>query len=387
MAFTYDAEPASIARSRSNGEGMSAGGGWQAAKRGLVRLRGPSPRKELPDWTRQLATLLQAGTNTPEALESLRPDIQSPELRSAVEAMEIATKRGLPLHAAMRRHPRIFGRAYTEIVAAGEQAGTLERMLDPLAKGLINSEKLRNQVSHAMIQPMTSLAAALIGGWYMVQKVVPTFAGLYAREGVELPVVTRALIALADVAGRVGEGGLLLAGITLFLLPTLFAAPAIRRVTDRLALRLPIMGPLTRLNSVSTFMRFFSILLSTESIQEAEAIELAAHTAPNSAVAARLATAARDVAAGTRKLSSALEGTGVVPGIYLQILRTGESTGQVATLATYAADRLEERVLDQAKKAEAAAAPLATGVVIVIVGVMLVGLYGPMSGLYKVLLG
>jgi type II secretory pathway component PulF len=140
------------------------------------------------------------------------------------------------------------------------------------------------------------------------------------------------------------------------------------------------------MSSVSSFMRFFALLLSTDAIQEAEAIELAAQTAPNSAMAARLAGAARDVAAGTRRVSGALERTGVVPPVYVQILRTGEATGQVTRLAGYAADRLEEKVGDQVERAQAAMVPLATGVVIAVVGVMLVGLYGPMSGLYEVLL-
>jgi type IV pilus assembly protein PilC len=312
--------------------------------------------------------------------------VQSRELRTAVEALEVATKRGLPLYAAMRRHPRIFDRVYTEIVAAGERSGTLERMLDPLAAGLVTAEKIRGRVSRAMIQPVFSLAATFLGGWYMIQKVVPTFAGIYEREGVELPVVTRGLIALANLAEATGDAGLIAVGALLLLLPRVLRAPGVRAVSDRIVLRLPIIGPLARISSVSSFMRFFSMLLATEAIQEAEAIELAAQTAPNSAVAARLAEAARDVAAGTTKVSGALERTGVVPPIYVQILRTGETTGQVTKLAAYAADRLEEKVMDQVEKAQAAVVPLATCVVICVVAVILVGLYGPMTGLYKVLL-
>lgn len=352
----------------------------------LARVRGPAARKELPDFTRQLATLLQAGTNTPEALETLRGDVQSPELRRTVEALEVATKRGLPLHAAMRRHPRVFGRVYVEIVAAGERSGTLERMLDPLAAGLVTAEKIRSRVQRAMIQPLFSLAATFLGGWYMVQKVVPTFAEIYAREGIELPAVTRALLALADVAERVGDGGLIGVGVLLLMLPKVLELPAVRSVADRVVLRLPILGALARLSAVSSFMRFYSMLLATDAVQEAEAIELAAQTAANSAVAARLAAAARDVAAGTRKVSGALARTGDVPPIYVQILRTGEASGQSARLAAYAADRLEEKVMDQVEKAQAAVVPLATCVVIAVVAVMLVGLYGPMTGLYQVLL-
>jgi type IV pilus assembly protein PilC len=388
MSFTYEAEPAA-APAVHHGDGARTenfGSPFAAAVAYLASLRGPSAKRELPDFTRQLATLLQAGTNPPEALETLRGEIQSRELRAAVIALEVATKRGLPLHAAMRRHPRVFDRVYTEIVAAGVKAGTLEKMLVPLADGLVTAEKIRSKVARAMIQPLFSLAATFLGGWYMIQKVVPTFAGIYQREGVELPAVTRALLALAEAAESVGDAGLILAGLVLLALPRVLAAPAVRAVTDRLVLRLPIVGPLALISSVSSFMRFFSMLLTTDAIQEAEAIELAAQTARNSSVAARLATAARDVAAGTHKVAGALSKTGVVPPVYVQILRTGETTGKLTDLATYAANRLEEKVMDQVEKAQAAVVPLATCVVIAVVAVMLVGLYGPMTGLYQVLL-
>ena len=386
MSYSYD-PPAS--RSLAGRTAAPAGGDTRPAfsiRRLAARLRGPAPAKELPDFTRQLASLLKAGTNAPEALETLVADIESPALREAVEALELATKRGLPLNKAMRAHPRIFDRVYTEIVAAGEHAGTLEQMLDPLAAGLVTAEKIRSKVAGAMIQPMFTLGATFLGGWYMIQTVVPTFAGIYEREGVELPVVTRLLIALGNVASAAGEGAFFAAGIGLLLLPKLLAVPAVRAVTDRLLLRLPIIGPLATLGSVSRFMRFFAMLLSTKSIHEAEAIQLAAQTAPNSAVAARLATAARDVAAGTKKVSGALERTGVVPRIYIQILRTGEKTGELSELAAYAAERLEEKVMAQVEKAQETLIPLVMFVVIGVVALMMIGLYGPMAGLYKVLM-
>lgn len=348
-------------------------------------MRGPAAAKELPDFTRQLATLLQAGTNPPEALETLVSDIQSPALRRAVEALELATKRGLPLSKAMRAHPRIFDRVYVEIIAAGEQAG-LASMLDPLAKGLVTAEKIRSKVARAMVQPMITLGATLVGGWYMIQNVVPTFAGIYEREGVDLPAVTRAMIALGNVASAAGDGVFVVAGVVLLLLPKVLSLPAVRAVKDRLILRIPVLGPLQRLSSVSRFMRFFAMLLSTKSIHEAEAIQLAAQTAPNSAVAARLAAAAQDVAAGTKKVSGALERTGVIPRIYIQILRTGEKTGEVSELAAYAAERLEEKVMSQVEKAQEALVPLVMFVVIGVVALLMIGLYGPMAGLYKVLL-
>lgn len=386
MSFSYDTTIPGTAAGRSafppDGEGRNV----FRLRRWVAHLRGPAHGKELPDFTRQLATLLKAGSNAPEALETLVPDIESPALREAVEALELATKRGLPLNKAMRAHPRIFDRVYTEIIAAGEHAGTLDRMLDPLATGLVTAEKIRSKVARAMIQPMFTLGATFMGGWYMIQTVVPTFAGIYEREGVELPIVTRMLIALGNVASAAGDGAFFAAGIGLLLLPKILSLPAVRDVKDRLLLRIPIIGPLQKLSSVSRFMRFFSMLLSTKSIHEAEAIQLAAQTAPNSAVAARLAAAAQDVAAGTKKVSGALERTGVIPRIYIQILRTGEKTGEVPELAAYAAERLEEKVMSQVEKAQEALIPLVMFVVIGVVALMMIGLYGPMAGLYKVLL-
>lgn len=383
MSYTYDSAPIPGAARSSASEGARA---VQSIMRILSRMRGPAPSKELPDFTRQLATLLKAGTNAPEALETLVPDIESRALREAVEAIEVATKRGLPLNKAMRAHPRIFDRVYTEIVAAGEHAGTLEEMLDPLASGLVTAEKIRTKVARAMIQPMFTLAATFMGGWYMIQTVVPTFAGIYEREGVTLPVVTRLLIALGNAASAAGDAAFFGAGLVLLMIPRLIALPGVRSVVDRVLLRLPVIGPLQRLGSVSRFMRFFSMLLATKAIHEAEAIQLAAQTAPNTAIAARLAAAAQDVAAGNKKVSGALERTGVMPRVYVQILRTGEKTGDDAALAAYAAERLEEKVMAQVERAQEALIPLVMFVVIGVVAVLMIGLYGPMAGMYKVLL-
>lgn len=347
--------------------------------------RGPSARQELPRFSRQLATLLHAGTNAPEALETLGPGLASPELRRTVELLEVATKRGLPLYAAMREHPRVFDRVYTEIVAAGEQAGSLSRMLDPLADGLVADERMRRTTRRAMIYPVFSLAATIIGGWYMVQRVVPTFASIYARDGVDLPGTTRVLLALSDLAGNAGEAGLLVAAGILLSIPRVLARPAVRARVDALVLRLPVLGHLARVRALSNFMRYFALLLSSGS-QEVDAIELAAQTAPNLVLAKKLGAAAREVATGSAKISAALQRTGVVPPTWVQVLQTGEKSGQLARLTTFAAARVEEEAEDAVAGVQALSEPLAITIVAGVVGFLVVGLYAPMANLYNVLL-
>jgi type IV pilus assembly protein PilC len=347
--------------------------------------RGPSARQELPGFTRQLSTLLHAGTNAPEALETLRPGLASPELKRTVEVLEVATKRGLPLYAAMRDHPKVFDRVYTEIVAAGEQAGSLSRMLDPLADGLVAEERMRRKARRAMIYPVFSLAATVIGGWYMVQRVVPTFASIYEREGVELPAITQALLALSDLAGYVGELGLFALAAVLISVPRLLALPAVKARTDALVLRVPVIGQLARVRALSNFMRYFALLLSSGA-QEVDAIELAAQTAPNLALAEKLGAAAREVATGSAKISAALQRTGVVPPTWVQVLQTGEKSGQLARLTAFAAARLEEEAEDALASVQALSEPLALTIVALAVGFLVVGLYAPMANLYQVLL-
>lgn len=285
----------------------------------------------------------------------------------------------------MRRHPRIFDRVYTEIVAAGEAAGTLDTMLDPLAAELIAAQELRRKITSAMIQPMFTVAAALIGGWYMVQTVVPTFAAVYEREGVELPAITRFMIQAAEIGSKVGDVGLIGLGAFLLLLPKVFAMPPVRALRDRLILRLPVVGPLAVSGSVTNFMRFYALLI-TSGMEETAAIELAAHTATNSVVAARLAAVAQDVAAGTKKVSGALQKTGMVPVTTIQVLRTGELSGQDAQMAAFAARRLHAKVESQIEQGQKTLVAFVGFLVIAMVGAMMVGLYGPMQGLYEVLL-
>lgn len=384
MSFTYDPVPPTHGtRAGASGSEDIATGFRPAAA--LRRFFDPPPKRELPDFTLQLATLLMAGTNPPDALETLRPDTISRELRDAVQAIEIATKRGLPLHKAMRRHPRIFDRVYTEIVAAGEAAGTLDTMLDPLAAELIAAQELRRKITSAMIQPMFTVGAALIGGWYMIQTVVPTFASVYEREGVALPAITRVMIQAAEIGSMVGDAGLVAVGAVLLMLPKVLAMPQVRAACDRLVIRLPVIGPLAVLGSVANFMRFYALLISSR-MEETAAIELAAHTATNSVVAARLASVVQDVAAGTKKVSGALQKTGMVPATTIQILRTGEVSGQDAQMAAFAAQRLHAKVESQIDQAQKTLVAFVGFLVIAMVGAMMVGLYGPMQGLYEVLL-
>jgi type IV pilus assembly protein PilC len=379
MGFTYStAAPAAAPDAPGPARSMIR---WLAER----ARRSPFARQELPGFTRQLSTLLHAGTNAPEALETLRPGLASMELRGTVESLEIATKRGLPLYAAMREHPKVFDRVYTEIVAAGEQAGSLSRMLDPLADGLVAEERMRRKTRRAMIYPVFSLTATVIGGWYMVQRVVPTFASIYQREGVELPAITQALLTLSQWAGYVGEAGLAVVAVLLIISARILALPSVKARTDALVLRLPVLGPLARVRALANFMRYFALLLSSGS-QEVDAIELAAQTAPNLALSGRLAAAAREAATGSAKISAALQRTGVVPPTWVQVLQTGEKSGQLARLTAFAAARLEEEAEDALAGVQALSEPLALTIVAGAVGFLVVGLYAPMANLYQVLL-
>ena len=383
MGFKDDA-PATLSRAGAlAGSHAALGAGVTSA---LERVRSPSARQELPTFTRQLATLLHAGTSAPEALETLRPGVVSRELRAAVEALELDTKRGLALSAAMRLHPNVFSRVYTEVVGAGEQAGTLDRMLDPLAANLLLDERMRRKTKRAMAYPAFSLTATLLGGWYLLQNVVPTFASIYEREGAELPAITRVLLILSHAASHVGQLGMFAIVAALFALSRLLSRPSSKARLDAIALGIPVVARLARARANSNFMRYLSLLVSTESTPEGAAIELAAHTAPNSVLAGRLAAAAAEVAKGVARISVALAGTGVVPPLWVQVIQTGEKSGQLAEQAKYAADRLEEETEELMENMQGVARNTAMGIVAGAVGFLVIAIYAPMANLYQVLL-
>jgi hypothetical protein len=205
-------------------------------------------------------------------------------------------------------------------------------------------------------------------------------------EGVDLPAITRALLALSRIAGHTGEAGMLGIAAVLIAIPRVLAHPVMKPRADAIVLRLPVLGRLAQVRALSNFMRYFALLLSTGSIQEVDAIELAAQTSPNLALADRLAAAAREVAMGTAKISAALQRTGVVPPTWVQVMATGEKSGQLAQLTEFAAARLEEEAEDAVAGVRALSEPLALTIVALAVGFLVVGLYAPMANLYQVLL-
>ena len=157
---------------------------------------------ELALFVRQLATLLQAGIALLQSFDIAAAALQNPALRTLAQALRAEVATGTALSQALRRHPHYFDPLFCNLVAAGEQSGTLDLMLERLARHGERSEALKARLKKALRYPLIVMVVALLASGILLVKVVPQFAASYAGLGAQLPAFTRGVLALSQTVGQ-----------------------------------------------------------------------------------------------------------------------------------------------------------------------------------------
>ena len=310
----------------------------------------PQPRqrsvgvRELVPFTRQLSTLLNAGIPLLQSLSILGQGAPHTGLAALIGQLRADLEAGLPLSAALRQHPRVFPSLYAHVVEAGEASGRLDVLLDRLAGDLEKAQALRSRLRAALVYPAVVLAvAALVTGVVLVA-VVPSFESVFASFGASLPAPTqwvmnasRFLVAQAPWLCALGVLGGLVA-------PEAWQrSRALRRVVERAALSLPLLGPVLHGAATARWSRTLSGLLAA-GLPLVEAMA-ATRGATGLARYAQACTAARQDLARGSSLHAALVGQDLFSPLVLQMCAVGEESGQLSELLAKVAD-FHERELD-----------------------------------------
>jgi type IV pilus assembly protein PilC len=303
----------------------------------FLRHRGGRVRLQaLVVFNQELLALIKAGLPILTALDLLGERSQQPQLRIVLAEAREAVKGGMALSAALAQHPRIFSALYTGALEAGEQSGNL---VDALSRYLEYQKRivaLRQRFRAALTYPA---ALALLSGAvivFLLTFVVPTFTRIYGDMEAELPAATRILVGLT----RHLQGGLpVAAGIVALLALGLWRwwkTPAGRRWFDRSNLRLPFVGDLLRGYLFSRFARTLGMTLGG-GISMIPSLEATFGTLGNAYLAETLRPAIARVAAGST-LAEALDRSGVVPALLLEMVIVGESSGSLQEMLGHVAD-------------------------------------------------
>ena len=298
---------------------------------------------DLSLFTRQLATLVRAGLPLEESLLAVSQQTEKPRVQSIVLGVRSRVMEGHTLADGFSDFPRVFPEIYRATVAAGEQSGHLDTVLERLADYTEGREEIRQKVLGAMLYPiaLTIMCFGIVSGLlvYVVPKVVNVFESSHA----ELPFITRVLI---GVSGFFRSYGLyLLIGIALvaFLISRWLRQPGPRRSYHRLQLRLPLVGKLSRGFNTARFTRTLSIL-SASSVPVLEALRIAGEVVTNLPMRDAVLEASQRVREGA-PIGRSLAVSRLFPPMTIHLISSGESSGQLESMLERAAIS-QERELD-----------------------------------------
>ena len=324
---------------------------------------------DLAMFTRQLSTLLTASLPLEEALAAAAQQSEKRHVNGLIMAVRSKVLEGFSLAAAFAEFPSCFNGLYRPTVAAGEQSGFLDKVLDNLADYTEKRFESRRNVEMALFYPVVVLCLALLIVGGLVVYIVPEMARSFESMGQELPTMTQALIWLADFLGTWWWALFLLAWSAYMFCRWLLSQPNIRMLWDRRVLGLPLVGRVARTGNAARYASTLSILTSS-GVPLVDAMNIAGDVVTNRVLKRRLQAATQRVSEGS-SLRAALETVGYFPPMFLHMVASGEASGELdqmlGRVANYQQNELERVVGTVVKMFEPMMLLLMGGIVMAIV--------------------
>jgi len=356
-----------------------------AAKRGIPSLpflkREKVRLKELAVYSRQLSVLIDAELPLIQSLGILAEQQKNKYFKRVINTIKEDVEAGSTVHQAKRKHPKVFDDLYCNLVASGEQSGSLDIILRRLSEYIEKTVKLRAQVRQAMIYPVAIVIFALIVSIFLLWKVIPVFASIFIELGAELPLLTAFIVKLSDFVSKY------IIFIVLGIFGAVFAfryyrkTPAGRWTTDRAILKVPLFGKLLSKVAISRLTRTLSTLISG-GVPMLESLKITSTTTGNVLIEKQILEARRLVAEG-KTLHEAFKEAGNFPVMLIQMVNVGEATGtldeMLGKLATFYDDEVEASVAALLSIME----PVLLICVGGIVGALIISMYLPIFSLIQ----
>jgi type IV pilus assembly protein PilC len=336
-------------------------------------------------FTRQLATMIEAGISLVQALTALYEQCdpkRQRNLRNIISDVTTRVQGGDTFHEAISKHPRVFDRLFVSMVKAGEHGGLLAEILDRLAGFLEASARLRKKVKSAMTYPVIVVCIAFAITTFLIVRVVPIFGEIFKDFGAKLPAPTQFLIDVSDFIR--GNWYFLAFGIggAIFGLRYFMRSKRGKMLTDRWKLKLPVFGPLIHKICMSRFSRTFAQLIRS-GVPILEVLEIVGGSSGNHVIETAVTGVAVDVETGDN-LSVALSKKKIFPPMLLRMVAAGESTGKIDTMLEKMADFWDEEIEAMLDALTSLIEPMLIVFLGVIVGGIVIAMFLPIFKLNEV---
>ncbi len=333
--------------------------------------------KELVIFTRQFATMIDAGLPLVQCLDILSTRGENKALNTILKDVKDYVEQGGTFSEGLARHPKLFDELFVNLVRAGEMGGILDTILNRLAGYIEKRVKLARQVRGAMVYPVAIFFIAMIVVVIMLAWVIPSFKGMFAEFGAadQLPALTQFVIGASE--GFIGNVHwiVLIAAAVVFGFTWIYRQPAGKHFFHRALLVLPIIGPVMRKISVARFTRTLGTLLSA-GVPILDALDVVKKSAGNVVVEGAIHQTSEKIREG-RTMAEPLMETNVFPPMVVQMIGVGEQTGALDTMLNKIADFYEEEVDIAVAALTSLLEPLMMVFIGGIVGVILISMYLP----------
>ena len=335
--------------------------------------------KELSIYSRQLAVLIDAELPLIQSLNILAEQTRNKYFKKVITSVSEDVEAGSSLNQAKRKFPKVFDDLYCNLVASGEQSGSLDIMLQRLADYIEKIVKLRSQVRQAMIYPSAIVTSALLVAIFLLWKVIPIFSNIFAELGAALPGITQAVITLSHFVQNYIIFVFIGVIAAIFLFRYYRKTPPGRQVVDRVILRAPLFGKLMSKVAISRVTRTLSTLLSG-GVSMLECLKISASTAGNVIIEKAVMDARRMVSEG-RSLTDAFKVGGRFPFMMTQMIKVGEETGTLDQMLGKLADFYDDEVSSTVSALLSMLEPIMMIYVGGIVGGLILSMYLPIFSL------
>ncbi|MCP4650044.1 MAG: type II secretion system F family protein [PVC group bacterium] len=331
--------------------------------------------EELVIFSRQLATMVNAGIPLVQSLDILSEQLESPIFRQVVTEVRGDVEAGASLSAALEKHPKIFTLLYTNMVRAGETSGMLDEILDRLAGYLEKSNKLAGKVKSAMVYPAVVSLMAMGITLVLLLKVIPTFKEIFESLGGTLPLPTQLLINFSDmlrayfiycVIGLVGF---------IFIIGKIIQTPVGKKRFDQMKLNIPVFGPLLRKVAVARFSRTLSTLIRS-GVPILGALEIVGKTSGNTVIEGAVDSARVGIREG-ESISAPLAKSRAFPPMVTRMITVGEESGELEKMLSKIADFYEDQVDTAVSGLTSLIEPLIIAFLGIVVGGIVIAMFLP----------
>jgi type IV pilus assembly protein PilC len=299
-------------------------------------------KKDLLVFTRQFATMIDAGLPLVQCLEILSSQMDNAAFRRILVAIKTKVEGGSTFADALKDHPKVFDELFTQLVGAGEVGGILDTILNRLAAYIEKNEKLKRKVRGALVYPVIVLTVAVGVTAVLLLKVTPTFEKMFKDFGGAMPAPTQFVIDLSHWL----QGNIIFVMIGVAILVVSFRVfvsnPRGREIWDKFTLATPIFGSLIRKIAVARFTRTLGTMISS-GVPILDALDVTAKTAGNRTIEKAIYYTRQKITEGKTVAAPLLE-TKVFPSMVVQMIGVGEATGAMDTMLSKIADFYDDEV-------------------------------------------